>query len=315
MRCSFPLGNGLRAGALLALLVLLPGCSGDADRSGPTEVSTGVLQVRTTCFPVGWLVQRIGGDRIEHVNILPAGEDPPVWQPSGATIAELGDADLIVVNGAGFERWTLTAALPVSKLVDTTEGLELISVERTTHSHGMQGDHSHAGIDPHTWSDPRIYLAQARNVHAALVDADPANREYYDRNIEALAAELEELDREYARVLEPAHGRRLAANHPAYAYFALRYGLDVHSFDFDPHVVPSAEQMQEFSDWAAGDGPRVVFWEAEPLAEVTGAFPGQVRHLFLDSLEQPPTDETYDYLAQARANLGILQIIFSNSGS
>ena len=292
--------------ALLALLILMAGCSEGPAPAAPADDPAGLLQVRTTCFPVDWLVQRIGGDRIDRVNILPVGEDPPFWQPSGEVIAALGDADLIVVNGAGFERWTLTAALPVSKVVDASNGLDLIHFEGSTHSHGVRGEHSHSGTDPHTWSDPRTYLAQARNVRDALVEADPSNGEYYDENLASVQEDLEELHREYSRVLAPARGLHLAANHPAYGYLARRYNLEIRSFDFDPDATPSAEQLQGFSTWAPDGGRLILFWESEPSPEVVQAFPDRVRHVYLDPLEQP-AEGGYDYLAQARANLAILE--------
>ena len=315
MKHSLRSGRVLGLAAFFGLLAVLGACSGGPETSENAEVLTGPLQVRTTCFPVDWLVQRIGGSKVERVNILPPGEDPPFWMPSGETIAELGDADLIVINGAEFERWTLTAALPVSKLVDSAEGLDLIHIEGATHSHGVRGEHSHSGTDPHTWSDPRTYLAQAQNVHAALVEADPANQPYYDESLESLKADLEELDREYTRVLAPARGRHLAANHPAYGYLARRYGLDIHSFDFDPGEKPSPEQLKEFMDWAPDGEALVLLWEAPPTPEVVAAFPSQVDHVVLDPLERPVGDGAYDYLIQAQSNLEILEELFDSPGS
>jgi zinc transport system substrate-binding protein len=299
---------------LLVLAMLLLGCGDSTDpaRNEPAGTQARSLQVRTTCFPVHWLVERIAGDRLQAINVLPEGQDPPHWHPSTDLVAELAEVDLIVVNGAGFEAWIKTTTLPVSRVVDTSRGLDLIEIEDGTHSHGLAGKHSHSGTDPHTWSDPLVYLDQARAVHAALARTDPTNSVHYDRALKTLAVDLQELDREFTRILSTAGGWRLAANHPAYNYLARRYGLNIRSFDFDPTRVPSEEQLSQFAAWAAGTDPLVLLWETKPDSEVSSVFPLQVRHVVIDPLEQPGEDKPYDYLAQARSNLATFEALFGN---
>jgi zinc transport system substrate-binding protein len=298
---------------LPGLALLLLACGGGTDRPAeePAVSEAAMPELRSTCFPAHWLVQRIAGDRVNAINVHPEGEDPPHWQPPAEIVAELADVDLIVVNGAGFEAWVRTASLPVSRIVDTSRGLELIEIEGATHSHGVNGEHSHAGSDPHTWSDPLLFLDQARELHAALVRIDPANKTGYDTALENLTTDLEELDREYAQVLSAAQGRHMAANHPAYNYLARRYGLDIHSFDFDPEQPASEEQLGQFSAWAAGNEQPLLLWESEPNPEVTALFPPEVRHVVIDPLEQPGGEKPYDYLSQARANIAIFGELFA----
>ncbi|MDP7110358.1 MAG: metal ABC transporter substrate-binding protein, partial [Myxococcota bacterium] len=133
---SFP-----RALALTALLGLLgwqtAGCGasdpGSATAGGDGDQAATRLAVYTSCFPVSFLAERVAGDRATVTLILPAGEDPPDWNPPGDTIAAMQRADLIVINGAGFEGWLGTTTLPESKLVDTTASLgdRLIELEET----------------------------------------------------------------------------------------------------------------------------------------------------------------------------------------
>ena len=295
---------------VLGLVTLLGACGDEATRpAGPAAERP--LEVRTTCFPVDWLVGRIAGDRVRRSNILPAGEDPPHWQPSADLVAGLNQADLIVANGAGYERWMTTAMLPRTKRVDTSSGLELIRIEAPTHSHGAEGRHSHTGTDPHTWADPRTYLAQAHAVHAALVEADPDNRDRYGENLQALRRDLEALDEEYAAALRGAGEWVLAAGHPSYNYLARRYGLNIRSFNFDPGVAPTEQQRSDFTEWAAGVERPVLLWESEPSPQVVSAFPERVRHVRIDPLEQPGEAGTYDYLSQARANVSRFEALIA----
>ena len=51
----------------------------------------------------------------------PPGGDPAFWMPDAATIARYQEADLILLNGAGYAGWVSRATLPPGKLVDTSQ--------------------------------------------------------------------------------------------------------------------------------------------------------------------------------------------------
>lgn len=284
---------------------LLSACGGDpAPTANETPTATPArLEISTLSYPADWLVARLGGDRVATTCVLPAGEDAPFWNPPAEVIAGLANADLIVKSGAGYEKWTETASLPAEKLVDASRGLSLIEIDGVTHSHGPGGEHSHAGVDPHVWSDPLLYLQQAEAVHAALVAAHPDGAPAFDANLAALRAELEALDRELAVATEPARAIALAANHPSFNYLARRYGLTIEAFHLDPEAAPSDAEVRKLEAWlAASGGNAVLIWESPPMDAVRAALPPSLTQIVIDPLEQP-RDGGYDYLGQARANV------------
>ena len=290
-------------------------CTGSpAPTDAPVRTATpktGPITVAVSSFPAQYLVERIGGAVVKLDNVLPVGEDPPFWSPSGDVVAGVQQAELIVANGAGFEKWMETATLPADKVVDSAGPVQLIRIQGETHSHGKGGEHSHAGIDPHTWSDPLAYLQQAEVVHAALVAARPGDKATFDANLSALAKDLQDLDRALADATAPGKGMKLAANHPAFNYLARRYKLSIQSFDFDPEVPPTGVARGEFVDWADGvDKPPHLLWESAPEDAVRRAFPAGTLHVNLDPLEQPPDGADYDYLAQAHKNVVTFKTIF-----
>ena len=100
-----------------------------------------------------------------------ADEDPAFWEPTSADIERMQQADLILLNGAGYAKWVERATLPASKVADTTAGVSdrLLELAGTvTHSHGPEGEHEHHGWAFTTWLDPTLALDQARAVAAAL---------------------------------------------------------------------------------------------------------------------------------------------------
>ena len=63
------------------------------------------LTVYVVNYPLQFFAERIGG---EHVNVVfpaPADVDPAYWMPDTPTIAAYQQADLILLNGAGYARW------------------------------------------------------------------------------------------------------------------------------------------------------------------------------------------------------------------
>ena len=153
--------------------------------------------VYTTFYPTTYFAQRIGGDVAQVVCPCPADADPAYWMPKDEAIAAYQKADLIVINGASFEKWLPKVTLPESRIVDTARPLRdtLIKLEQAvTHSHGPEGEHVHHGIDGHTWVDPMNAKTQAREILKALVRKLPAQKVAFERNFAALAKDLDVLD-------------------------------------------------------------------------------------------------------------------------
>lgn len=306
--------------ALAGLLGLwMAACGGAEDADGGAAGGTGVaaadatLTVHTSCFPVHYLTQRVAGDRADVTLILPAGEDPPEWTPSAEAVSGMQGADLIVINGAGFEGWVGTTTLPEAKLVDSAASLPepLIEVEETTHSHGKDGAHSHKGIDPHTWSDPLMAIAQAEAIQGALSRVDPAHSDTYRGNFEALREELTRLDQTFQEAVSGYDGEVLATSHPAFNYLGRRYGLKLQNFGFEPDELPADDALAAFAHEVEHHGLKRMLWEAQPTDEVKAKFEGAgVEVLFLDPLEQPQSEAPYDYVKQAQANVDRLKAMF-----
>lgn len=289
----------------LLFALFLAACGPSSTPTDAVPKREGPLAVAALSFPAGWLAEQVGGERVVVTQIQPADVDAITWQPPAEVITGAQGADALVANGAGFEAWTKTATLPGRKLILSAKGLDLIVGEGKTHSHGKDGEHSHGAIDPHTWADPLLFTAQAEQVHAGFVRLDPQGKATYDSQLAAVRTTLGELDAAYRSTLAPLRGKPLASNHPAYAYIARQYGLDLTAFDFDPEEPVSAAARAAFDAWAANaaEAP-VLIWESAPSGAVVASFPDGVRHVVVDPLETPATG-AYDYVAQTKANLAV----------
>ncbi len=154
------------------------------------------LSVYAINYPLKYFAERIGGEHVAVAFPVPAGEDPAFWRPTPEIVVAYQRADLILLNGASYAKWIATATLPRRRLVDTSSAFadNLIAVEGVTHSHGLDGAHSHGDLAFTTWLDPTQAAAQAKAVTDALARKRPSLRPRFERELHALNRELLELD-------------------------------------------------------------------------------------------------------------------------
>jgi zinc transport system substrate-binding protein len=145
--------------------------------------------------------------------------------------------------------------------------------------------------DPHTWLDPMIASHQAQTICNVLCEIDSTRAERYKQNTTALQSELAAVDAELARTLAPLKGRDLFVYHPAFGYFADRYGFRQIAVEIDGKE-PSARQVGELIERARKAGTRVIFVQpqfssrtAETIAHEIGGSVVPIDDLAADYLE------------------------------
>jgi len=295
---------------LLPAVALVLGCS-----EPETAATSGVPRVYTTFYPTTYFAERIGGGRVDVVCPLPEGEDPIFWMPGPETIHDYQQADLIVVNGAHFERWVDKVSLPQSKVVDTTGPLAagLLKYESAvTHSHGTGGQHSHEGVDGHTWLDPENARRQAAEIEKALSLLVPEAADEFQTNFAALAADLDELARSLDELSAELGGRHLLASHPAYNYLGRRYEWDLASLDLDPAQMPDEETLASIRARLDSKPATVILWESPPAEEIAQRLReelGLASVVFspCESLDETSAAAGQDYLTVMKANVAALK--------
>ena len=287
----------------IALLVGLNACGGP-DEPEPIQLDGRVL---ATFFPLESMATVIAGDAVEVHCPLPAGADPQFHKPTRAELALYQRASLVLTNGAGFERWLASASLPPSRVVDTASQFSEPLIEHTgmTHSHGFEGDHSHAGTDGHYWLDPLLAREQARRCAEAMSRAFPEHAGTFAAGLARLEAELGALHERFASSIP--QGTRLIASHPAYDYLARRYTWEVHSLDLDPHSPLSEVQLAELEHLNGSLEPALILWESEALPATRESLES---HLSLRSVVFSPAENPS--AAQRAEGATFLDILTTN---
>ncbi len=221
--------------ALAALAVATTSPSWAADK----------LKVVATFTILGDMVRNVGGEDVALTTLVGPDGDPHVFEPTPADASALGQADVVIVNGLGYEGWIdrlVKASGYTGPVAVASEGVAVLKAEEG-HGHGDEGahhseeklkkedDHHEGEFDPHAWLDlanGRIYVA---NIARALAAADPAHADDYRRRAEAYDLELVALDKDIRARLEavPAEQRQVVTSHDAFQYFGHAYGVEFHA--------------------------------------------------------------------------------------
>jgi zinc/manganese transport system substrate-binding protein len=293
------------AGALLAAACGGSDGAAGGDGSGPDVVVTTSI--------LGDVVENLVGDAAEVEVIMPPNADPHDFQASARQAAALREADLVVVNGAGFEAGLEDAidgavddGATVFAAVDHVDTLPAADEPSDESGEGGEGGDDHAddgeGVDPHFFTDPARMAAAAEALADALADNVPGldDQAFRDR-AGAYLDQLRALDAEVEATLAPvpAADRKLVTNHDVFAYFADRYGFTVVGTvipAITTSAEPSAGELDELAATIEAEGVRAIFADTsspEALAEALAAEVGgdvQVVELYSESLGEPGSE-------------------------
>lgn len=198
------------------------------------------LKVVASFSILGDIVANVGGDKIALTTLVGPNGDAHVFQPSPADARAVAGADVVIVNGLGFEGWIerLTDAsgykgpvivasqgITPREMAEEEEGHE----EHAGHDHADHDHHDHGNIDPHAWQNIGNVIAYVDTIATALIAVDPADRAAYEANAAAYKAKLTALDAKVKAAIAalPPERRKIITSHDAFGYFAAAYGLEV----------------------------------------------------------------------------------------
>jgi zinc transport system substrate-binding protein len=228
-------------------------------------------------YPLKYFCERIGGDQVEVFLPVPKDIDPAYWNPGIDDILAYQQADLILLNGAGYAQWTEKVSLPRAILVNTSKKFadQYIRIKgAVTHSHGAEGEHTHENVAFTTWLDFRLAAWQAEAIYQALCRARPDAKVKFDRNFSGLQRNLVGLDQKLKEIVAQREDQPLIVSHPVYDYFARRYGLNIRSVHWEPDEMPDETQWRDLQAMRQDHGAQWMVWEGAPLPETASRLAG-----------------------------------------
>jgi putative ABC transport system permease protein len=261
-------------------------------------------RVAVVNYPLQFFTKRIAGGHVEVLFPVARKEDPAFWKPQDKDIEELQHTDLILLNGADYEKWLPAAVLPLTKQVVTSQefaGRYVTNSEVITHSHGPQGMHSHGQIDFNTWMDPKQAALQARCVRDQLARLVPEAAKDFDVNLKHLEKDLSEIDAAIEKASAPLGHSPLLGSHPVYQYAARRYGWNLRSVHWEPDEMPSENEWRKLEQLHREHPAKIMLWEEEPLPAVAGRLHTLgIEPVVFETCASEP--ERGDYVSAMKAN-------------
>jgi zinc transport system substrate-binding protein len=269
--------------AAAAAVLAVAGCGGSASGGSGKE------SVVASFYPLAYAAEQIGGSRVEVENLTPPGAEPHDLEVSPSDVAEIRDADLVLLLGHGFQPQLEDAARSgetVLRLLDTA-GLDL-----------------RANGDPHVWLDPVRYATIVTRIGRTLGDEAAARR---------LVRRLRGLDNEYRAGLSDCERHEIVTSHEAFGYLAERYGLEqVAITGLSPEAEPEPGRLQDVVDLVRERGVTTIYFEtlvspriAETVARETGAHTAVLNPI--EGLAPDEIDRGEDYFTLMRENLRALR--------
>jgi len=306
------------APALLLALTVLSSCGPRrAEKAGAATAagSSTIGVVEASNYPLAYMAGRIGGPLVEVRFPAAAVPDPAYWHPSPEDVLALQDADLVVFNGASYEKWATTVSLPSSRTVDTSAAFRdrLIEIAgAVTHSHGLEGEHTHSGTAFTTWLDPTLAVEQAAAIRDAMIGRWPEQRDLFEDGYGKLERDLLEIDGAFAAAIGDGAGTPVVFSHPVFQYLERRYHLDGKSVHWEADETPDEAAWTELEALLADHPAHFMIWEAEPLPAVKERLASMgVESVVFDPCGNRP--EQGDFLDVMRRDVAVLERVYGGT--
>ena len=283
-----------------------------------THAESAPLKVIASFSILGDLIKQIGGDRVNVTVLVAAGGDPHVYQAKPSDAVAMAKADLVVVNGLGFDTQIIQMAkasraeLPLliaSERVTPLRFKDEISEEIGHESKNQNPKNKGEEIDPHAWQNPKNTVLYVEAIALSLIRLDPSHAAYYQQNLVEYRRQLRQLDADLHKKFDavPPRDKIIITSHDAFGYFGHEYAIRFMApLGFATENEASASAIAALIGQIRRAQIKVIFVESisdprmmQQIARETGAKIGGA--LYSDSLS-PPNLPAHSYLAMMRYN-------------
>ncbi len=273
-----------------------------------TPIKSDRLQVVASFYPLYFFASQIGGDKVQVINITPAGIEPHDYEPKAQDMAKIENSSLLVLNGGGLESWGKNIETNINpertKILTVGDGL----LNRQITENGKES------IDPHIWLSPEVSKKIVDKITESFIEVDSMNKDYYLSNANILKEKLSNLDLSYKQGLSNCTEKNIITSHTAFGYLAATYGFNQISIaGLSPDAEPSTKQLVDILKFAKLNNVKYIFFESlvnpklsETIANEIGAQTMVLNPI--EGLTQSELSKGKDYFTEMQNNLLNLEI-------
>lgn len=252
-----------------------------------TSEKNGTIEVVASVNQWGTVAKTLGGDNVNVTSIINSTNvDAHDYEPTTSDIAKLQKAQVIIVNGAGYDAWAVKAAQTANATIVNAAAV------------GGVND----GENPHVWFSAEVRKAVAQAITKAYEQVDAAKKNDFDKMNDRWTAEENNVESKIAEVKQKTDGLAYAATESVASYLAEDMGLT----DATPsgyaratanESEPTPTDIKQFTDALKAGEIKLLVVNTQEESELTGKITDAAKSVevpMVELTEQMP--EQYDSL-------------------
>ena len=273
----------------------------------PVPVGTKIQVVAGENF-WGSLIGQLGGNLTNVLSIVSnPNTDPHDYEANASDAVAVGDANLVVLNGVGYDDWAL-------QLINAsrTAGQEVLNAGT------LNGVYVTGGIvtgNPHQWYNPLYVNHTLLAMFYDLVALQPASKAIFQQNFANLnsssggGAQGVSIDQLYARANQIKHdfaGTVVVSTESIFVYLANYTGLDLIAPSAFMEAIaegndPPAASVAQFECQLEGGYVKVLVYNIQTVTPITSTLEGlagthNVTVTYVSETIQPPDTSFQDWM-------------------
>ena len=210
----------------------------------------------------GSLAVQLGGTKASVLSVVTdPNADPHEYETSTGDARAFADADLVILNGAGYDDW----------------GRKLLDANPSSHRQVLdvaQLIGKKAGENPHFWYEPGYVVRVADSITAKYKAVDAADAGYFDAQRTALDTALKPYEDRIAEIKSKYSGVPIGATESIFEYMAAALGLNLISPPAFMDAVaegndPPASAVIAFNNQVSGKQIKVLVYNVQTATAVT----------------------------------------------
>ena len=252
-----------------------------------TSEKNGTIEVAASVNQWGTVAKALGGDNVNVTSIINSTNvDAHDYEPTTSDIAKLQKAQVVIVNGAGYDAWAVKAT--------QTANATIVNAAEV----GGVND----GENPHVWFSADVRKAVAQAITEAYEQADAAKKSDFDKMNDQWTAEENNVESKIAEVKQKTDGLTYAATESVASYLAEDMGLaDATPSGYARATAnesePTPTDIKQFTDALKAGEIKLLVVNTQEESELTGKITDAAKSVevpMVELTEQMP--EQYDSL-------------------
>ena len=210
----------------------------------------------------GSIAAQLGGSKAKvHSVVTDPNADPHEYESSTTDARAFADADLVILNGAGYDDWG-------QKLLDGNPNSHRTVLNIAQLLAKKPGD------NPHFWYQPDYVIAATDKIAAEYKAIDPGDAAYFDQQRAALATALKPYMDRIAEIKGKFAGAPIGSTESIFVYMAGALGLNLISPPEFMNAIaegtdPPAAAVATFHDQVAAKKIKVLVYNNQASTSVT----------------------------------------------